>query len=92
MTIEEATPAARLAIEEPGSGYPPIAEDIVANPVGELRLMSYVNTKNGTFCSYAVPVPAHYSWKVTGDSLTLKPVREGCADRDSTLTGRWTRK
>jgi hypothetical protein len=99
MTVEEATPQSRLAVGEPGSGYPAIAMDIVADPAGELRLLSYVDTRKGTFCgvwrrgnSDFIPIPAHYGWKVNGNSLTLTPTREGCADRESTLAGRWTRR
>lgn len=99
MTVEEAAPQGRLAIAEPGAPDPPIAMDIVANAAGELRLVSYVDARKGTFCgvwrrggkSDFIPIPAHYSWKVNGDSLTLKPTREGCADRDAILAGHWTR-
>jgi hypothetical protein len=35
--------------------------------------------------------PTRYSWKLEGEELTLSPKDEACPDRDSTLTGTWTR-
>jgi hypothetical protein len=94
LVIAEGSPQASLAISDAqgdAEGLPPIAMDAVATAAGLLRLPSYIDPANGTFCGAEIPIPAHYRWSVEQDRLTLKPVREGCADRDAILTGTWSR-
>src|SRR5215208_2840264 len=89
LVIAEGSPQASLAISDAqgdAEGLPPIAMDVVATAAGVLRLPSYVDPSEGTFCGPEIPAPAHYRWSVEQDRLTLKPVREGCADRDAILT------
>jgi hypothetical protein len=94
LVLAEGSPQASLAISDAqgdAEGLPPIAMDALATDGGELRLPTYVDPANGTLCGHEVPSPAHYRWRVEQDRLTLKPVREGCADRDAILTGTWSR-
>lgn len=43
----------------------------------------------GVFC--VDDGPSSYSWDLEGDELSLVPKSDGCADRDSVLTGTWTK-
>ena len=43
----------------------------------------------GVFCTDSGP--ATYTWKLDDDELTLTATSDACADRDSTLTGVWTK-
>ena len=36
--------------------------------------------------------PSSYRWTLDSERLTLAPQKDGCADRDSILTGAWTKK
>jgi hypothetical protein len=94
LVIAEGSPQASLAISDAqgdAEGLPPIAMDAVATASGELRLPTYVDPTKGAFCGPEIPTQAHYRWSVAGGRLTLKPIREGCADRDAILTGTWSR-
>jgi hypothetical protein len=44
----------------------------------------------GFICNYSGPFGS-YLWSVSGDTLTLKVIREGCRGRGLTLAGTWTR-
>jgi len=58
---------------------------------GKLSLTSYVDPIRA-FCGPEVPEQATYSFRSAGDSLTLRPrASDGCADRDSLLTGTWAK-
>ena len=43
----------------------------------------------GIFCED--DSPSSYMWEFDGDRLTLASEKDACADRDSVLTGTWTR-
>jgi hypothetical protein len=59
---------------------------------GDLRLTSYVDPSRASFCGPEVPAPATYAFEVAQSSLSLRPkTADGCADRDSTLTGTWSK-
>jgi hypothetical protein len=58
---------------------------------GSLRLTSYVDPDRAAFCGPEVPAPATYSFKAAASSLQLQPDGDPCADRDSTLTGTWSK-
>jgi hypothetical protein len=59
---------------------------------GQLKLFSYVNPEESTFCGPQVAEAASYSYRMQGDALVLKPAHpDSCADRDTTLTGTWKR-
>jgi len=58
---------------------------------GKLSLTSYVDPIRA-FCGPEVPEQATYSFRSAGGSLTLSPrASDGCADRDSLLTGTWAK-
>jgi hypothetical protein len=44
----------------------------------------------GPDCTQAGPFGS-YTWSVTGDQLTLRPINEPCGDREAVLEGTWTR-
>jgi hypothetical protein len=56
----------------------------------EWRIGPYIGSGMDAFCPGA-DRPATYTWKVEGEELMLSPKDDACADRDSTLTGTWTR-
>jgi hypothetical protein len=57
---------------------------------GVLKLYSYVNPLQGAWCGPQIAEAAAYAYQMSGDALVLKPDHpDGCADRDSTLTGTW---
>jgi hypothetical protein len=59
---------------------------------GSLRLTSYVDPTKGAFCGPEVPAQATYAFKAAGSSLQLQPSNnDPCADRDSLLTGTWSK-
>src|SRR4051794_18804353 len=58
---------------------------------GNLRLTSYVD-EAASFCGPEVPAQATYVFKSAGSSLQLQPSKhDPCADRDSLLTGTWSK-
>src|SRR5690349_15573640 len=58
---------------------------------GSLRLTSYVDPNRASFCGPEIPAPATYSFKASSSSLQLAPNGDPCADRDSMLTGTWSK-
>ena len=58
---------------------------------GSLRLTSYVDPSRASFCGPEVPAPATYTFKSAASSLQLAPDGDPCADRDSMLTGTWSK-
>jgi hypothetical protein len=58
---------------------------------GNLRLTSYVDPNRASFCGPEVPAQATYTFKAAASSLQLAPNDDPCADRDSTLTGTWSK-
>jgi hypothetical protein len=69
-----------------------VQQDYSANPDGKLVIRGYQHPEAGAFCGPEIPQNATYTWKATGDKLVLRVSSDPCADRDSTLTGTWTRK
>jgi hypothetical protein len=43
------------------------------------------------FCRPTVAERATYTWSITGTTLRLRRTKDACADRDSLLTGTWTK-
>jgi hypothetical protein len=66
--------------------------DMDASASGKLDLSTYVSPDKGAFCGAEIPTPASYAWRLQGRTLTLTAQKDLCADRDSTLTGKWTRR
>jgi hypothetical protein len=58
---------------------------------GSLKLTSYVDPSRAAFCGPEIPAQATYSFKIAASSLQLQPNDDPCADRDSTLTGTWSK-
>jgi hypothetical protein len=80
-----------IDVTEIQSGFT-IAQDYKATPGGVLTIQGYQNPGKGSFCGPEVPQNASYSWKVNRDrALVLRARDDRCADRDSTMTGLWTR-
>jgi hypothetical protein len=69
-----------------------IDQDYTATSDGRLAIRGYQHPESGSFCGPEIPQNATYTWKRAGNKLTLRAVGDPCADRDSTLTGTWTRK
>lgn len=69
-----------------------IRQDFSATSDGAFRIGAYQAPEQGSFCGPDVPQTAAYTWKRSGDVLTLKAARDECADRDSSLSGRWQRR
>jgi hypothetical protein len=69
-----------------------VQQDYSASDDGKLEIRGYPHPEAGAFCGPEIPQNASYTWKVSGDKLTLRVAKDPCADRDSTLTGVWTRK
>lgn len=68
-----------------------IAMDLTAGE-GLLRLTSYVSPDLGAFCGPEIAASARYTFKASGSTLALEPSGpDPCADRDSILTGTWTK-
>jgi hypothetical protein len=57
---------------------------------GISRFGHHILTSGGTDCTNAGPFGT-YKWTVTGTTLTLTPIHEGCPDRGAVWEGVWTR-
>ena len=68
-----------------------IAMDVTLDRGGLLRATSYVDPNQGAFCGPEIPIPANYAYTSHGGELVLTAKDDPCADRDSILTGTWTR-
>ena len=73
------------------SDPPFVIEQNITATAGRLSVEGYINPQAGSFCGPQIPQNASYDWSVEGDVLTLRAVRDRCADRDSSLTGEWER-
>jgi hypothetical protein len=69
-----------------------VPEDYSATDDGRLVIRGYQHPEAGAFCGPEIAQNASYTWKVSGDKLTLRAVKDPCADRDSTLAGVWSRR
>jgi len=58
---------------------------------GSLRLTSYVDPMKASFCGPEIAAQTTYSFKAATSSLQLQPQGDPCADRDSLLTGTWSK-
>jgi hypothetical protein len=66
-----------------------VAMDVAATD-GELKLFTYVNPDEASWCGPQIAEAAAYAFSMNGDALVLKPAHpDACADRDSSLTGTW---
>lgn len=68
-----------------------ISQTYSATATGRLTIKAYVNPGKGSFCGPEVPQNASYTWTSNGRILSLKATDDRCADRNSLLSGRWTR-
>jgi len=90
LTIAEGDP--QSTITATGSDGFAVAMDMDASASGKLDLSTYVDPNKGAFCGPEIPTPASYAWRLQGRTLMLAAQKDRCADRDSTLTGKWTRR
>jgi hypothetical protein len=90
LTIAQGDPQGTITAT--GSDGFATSMDIDVTSSGKLVLLTYVDPGKGTFCGPEIPTPASYSWKLQGRTLVLAAQKDPCADRDSTLTGKWTRR
>ncbi len=58
---------------------------------GSLKLTSYVDPNRAAFCGPEIAAQATYRFKTAASSLQLVPNGDPCADRDSMLTGTWSK-
>jgi hypothetical protein len=58
---------------------------------GSMRLTSYVDPTRASFCGPEIAAQTTYTFKAAASSLQLQPNDDPCADRDSTLTGTWSK-
>ena len=96
---EKPKPGTTLMFLEPGTlttrdpaGKFVVQQDYTATSAGKLVIRGYQHPDVGSFCGPEIPQNATYTWKAAGDKLTLRAAGDPCADRDSTLTGTWSRK
>lgn len=82
---------AALTVRDPKATFV-VQQDFSATGAGQFAIRGYQHPEVGAFCGPEVPQNATYTWKVAGDKLTLRAVKDPCADRDSTFTGTWSRK
>jgi hypothetical protein len=68
-----------------------IRQDFSATSDGAFRIGAYQAPDQGSFCGPDISQTASYTWKRSGDVLTLKAQQDECADRDSILSGEWKR-
>jgi hypothetical protein len=80
-----------LTMTDVGAGVT-IRQDFSATSDGAFRIGAYQAPDQGAFCGPDVSQTASYTWKQSGDVLTLKADQDECADRDSSLSGRWQRR
>jgi hypothetical protein len=80
-----------LTMIDAGAGVT-IRQDFSATSDGAFRIGAYQAPDQGSFCGPDVSQTASYSWKQSGDALTLKADQDECADRDSILSGQWQRR
>jgi len=80
-----------LTMTDVGAGLT-IRQDFSVTSDGAFRIGAYQAPDQGSFCGPDVPQTASYTWKQSGDVLRLTADRDGCADRDSILSGRWQRR
>ena len=69
-----------------------IRQDFSATSDGAFRIGAYQAPDRGSFCGPDVSQTASYTWKQSGDVLTLRAGQDECADRDSILSGQWQRR
>lgn len=69
-----------------------IRQDFSATSDGAFRIGAYQAPDQGSFCGPDVSQTASYTWKQSGDVLTLKVEQDECPDRDSILSGQWQRR
>jgi hypothetical protein len=69
-----------------------VQQDYSATSDGKLAIKGYQHPEAGSFCGPEIAQNATYTWKAAGNKLTLRATNDPCADRDSTLTGTWTKK
>ena len=56
---------------------------------GVFRIGAYQAPDKGSFCGPDISQTASYTWKRSGNELTLNAEQDACADRDAVLSGRW---
>ena len=95
---EKPKPEGALLFVEPGtltvrnSKATFVVQQDYSASAGRLTIRGYQHPEVGAFCGPEVPQNATYAWKSDGDKLTLRVIADPCADRDSTLTGVWTKR
>ena len=66
-----------------------IRQDFSATSDGAFRIGAYQAPEQGSFCGPDISQTASYTWKRSGDVLSLQAEQDECADRDSSLSGEW---
>jgi hypothetical protein len=68
-----------------------VAQTTRVDSTGAFDVLAYIAPEKGAFCPQDIPQNASYTWALDGSDLVLAATADRCADRDSVLTGRWTR-
>jgi hypothetical protein len=89
--LELALEKGTMTVTDVGAGVT-IRQDFSATSDGAFRIGAYLAPDQGSFCGPDIAQTASYTWKRSGDVLTLKAEQDECADRDSTLSGEWKRR
>lgn len=92
LVISSAKPQDSMEVTDVNDDNFTFGMDIKAAASGVIAITSYTTPAHGAFCGPETSASARYSWKVSGKALVLDSKSDPCADRDSTLTGRWTRR
>lgn len=87
LALEDGT----LTMTDIGAGLT-IRQDFSATSDGAFRIGAYQAPDQGAFCGPDVSQTASYTWTQSGDVLRLEADQDECADRDSSLSGRWQRR
>jgi hypothetical protein len=87
LALEDGT----LTMTDVGAGVT-IRQDFSATSDGAFRIGAYQAPDQGSFCGPDVSQTASYTWKRSGDVLTLGAEQDECVDRNSVLSGEWKRR
>jgi hypothetical protein len=89
--LELALERGTLTMTDLGAGLT-IRQDFSATSDGAFRIGAYQAPEQGSFCGPDISQTASYTWKRSGEVLSLQAEQDECADRDSILSGDWERR
>jgi hypothetical protein len=75
-----------MQVVDPNGLY--IAQELTVDG-DTLRIERYIGESGIAFCPN--DGPSSYNWELDGETLSLSPEDDACPDRDSILTGSWSK-